>query len=48
MNSYYKIYKNDVKKATGCMAKLEKMIDTHFVKAEAVLELEIARKIDNI
>ncbi len=30
------------------MNKLEKMIDTYSVKADAVLELEAARKIDII
>lgn len=45
MYSYYKLYKKDEKKAAECMKKLEKMIDTYSVKADAVLELETARKI---
>lgn len=46
--SYYRLYRKDEKKAEECMNKLEKMIDTYSVKADAVLELETARKIDII
>ena len=46
--SYYRLYRKDEKKAEECMNKLEKMIDTYSVKADAVLELETAKKIDII
>ena len=46
--SYYRLYRKDEKKAEECMNKLEKMIDTYSVKADAVLELETVRKIDII
>ena len=45
MYSYYKLYKKDEKKAAECMRKLEKMIDTYSLKADAVFELETARNI---
>lgn len=48
MYSYYGLYKKDEKKAEECMNNLEKMIDTYSVKADAILELETARKIDII
>lgn len=48
MYAYYTLYKKDEKKAAECMNKLEKMIDTYSVKADAVLELETAKKIDII
>lgn len=45
MYAYYKLYKKDEKKASDCMNKLVKMIDTYSVKADAVLELETAKKL---
>ncbi len=48
MYSYYKLYKKDEKKSVECMKKLEKMIDTYSVKAEAMLELETAKKVEII
>lgn len=48
MYAYYRLYKKDDKKAEECMKKLEKMIDTYSVRADAILELETARKIDII
>lgn len=48
MYSYYKLYKKDEKKSVECMKKLEKMIDTYSVKADAVLELETAKKVEII
>lgn len=43
--AYYKLCKKDDKKATECMQKLEKMVDTYMIKADAVHELEVAKRL---
>lgn len=48
MYTYYKLYKKDEAKAAECMKKLEKMIQTYSVKADAVLELETAKKLSRM
>lgn len=45
MYTYNKLYEKDDKKAAECMRKLEKMVDTYVIKADAKYELEVARKI---
>ena len=43
--AYYRLCKKDDKKATECMQKLEKMVDTYMIKADAVHELEVAKSL---
>lgn len=45
MYAYYKLYEKDEKKAGEALKKLEKMIDTYVIKADAKHELEVAKKI---
>lgn len=45
MYTYYKLYEKDDVKAEKCLKKLEKMIDTYVIKADAKHELEVAKGI---
>lgn len=43
--AYYTLYHPDEKKAEEAMKKLEKMVDTFMIKADAVLELAVAKNL---
>lgn len=43
MYAYYKLYEKDEEKAAEALKKLEKMVDTFVIKADAKHELEVAK-----
>ncbi len=45
--AYYLLYKKDEEKAQACYEKLKKLVDTHIIKAEAVMELLTVETIIN-
>lgn len=48
MYAYYLLYEKNEKKAAEYMQKLEKSINTHQIKAEALLELDVAKEIKGL
>lgn len=45
MYAYYKLYKKDEKKASEYFSKLEKSVKTYIIKADALMELDVAKNL---
>ncbi len=43
--TYYTLFEKDEEKASGAYEKLEKLVETYMIKADAKLELEVAKKV---
>lgn len=48
LHAYYHLYMKDEKKANEALEKLKKLVDTYMIKADALLELEVATNIKAI